>query len=79
MCNINCCFTLKKHPRKSLLDIPQAASCAIALHIWSKSNLVKFSIPNIPKTVLLSPQVAESDGTMGGPQIKNVPVFVLSL
>ena len=31
VCNINCCFTLKKHPRKSLLDIPQAASCAIAL------------------------------------------------
>ena len=48
-------------------------------HIWSESNLVKFWIPNIPKTVLRSPQVAETDGTMGGPQIKNHTFFVLSL
>ena len=51
----------------------------LCLHIWSESNLVKFWIPNIPKTVLRSPQVAETDGTMGGPQIKNHTFFVLSL
>ena len=61
------------------LNLPKTINSLIVLHIWSKSNLVKFWIPNIPKTVLRSPQVAETDGTMGGPQIKNHTFFVLSL
>ena len=45
-------------------------------HICPESNLVNIDIPSIPNTDLQSPSVAESNGTMGGPQIKNVPVFV---
>ena len=41
-------------------------------HIWTESNLVNFEIPEGLNTNLRSSQVVESDGTMGGPQIKNI-------
>ena len=45
------------------------------VHIWSESNHDSFSIPQVLITVLWSSQVAKSNGTIGGPQIKNVPTF----
>ena len=44
-----------------------------SIHIWSESNHDNFSIPQVLITVLWSSQVAKSNGTIGGPQIKNVP------
>ena len=41
------------------------------IHIYHRSNLANFLIPNIPKPVLWSSQVGESYGTMEGPRIKN--------
>ena len=69
-------FYMNINVRKQKLKSHKAKK---STHIWSESNLVKFWIPNIPKTVLRSPQLAETDGTMGGPQIKNHTFFVLSL
>ena len=44
-------------------------------YLYHSSNLVNFSIPNIPNPVPWSAQVAESHGTMQIPQIKNVTFF----
>ena len=46
-----------------------------AIHIWSESNLVNFSIPKVLKTVLSCPELALSDPTMVDAEIKNVPVL----
>ena len=48
-----------------ILDFP------LTSHIYHRSNLANFLIPNIPKPVLWSSQVGESYGTMEGPRIKN--------
>ena len=52
--------------------------CTFIPHIWSESNQLKFSIPYIPKTVLWSSRVAESDDTMGGSQIKKHTFLCIS-
>ena len=63
---------LKRFPSSSTLKIELNYyffhNC---IHIYHRSNLANFLIPNIPKPVLWSSQVGESYGTMEESRIKN--------